>query len=51
VPSATFGNHTRETLRTNVRHRLGDEVALEIRVVDSIPRTGNGKFKGVVCNI
>ena len=51
VPSATFGNHTRETLRTNVRHRLGNEVALEIRLVDSIPRTGNGKFKGVVCNI
>jgi phenylacetate-CoA ligase len=51
VPTATFGNHTRETLRANVRHRLGDEVALEIRLVDSIPRNGNGKFKGVVCNI
>jgi len=24
---------------------------LEIRLVDSIPRSANGKFKGVVCDI
>lgn len=51
VPSAGFGDHTREALRANVRHRLGDEIALEIRLVDSIPRSANGKFKGVVCDI
>ena len=51
VPSATFGDRTRETLRSNVRHRLGDEIDLEIRVVDAIPRTGNGKFRGVVCDV
>jgi hypothetical protein len=38
-------------LRTNVRHRLGDEIDLEIRLVDAIPRTGNGKFRGVVCDV
>lgn len=51
VPSATFSEDTRKTLHKNVRHRLGDEIALEIRLVDSIPRTANGKFRGVVSDI
>jgi phenylacetate-CoA ligase len=51
VPSATFNDRTRETLKSNALYRLGDGIALEIRLVDAIPRTGNGKFKGVVCNV
>jgi phenylacetate-CoA ligase len=51
VPSATFSDRTRETLQNNTRYRLGDGIALEIQLVDSIPRTRNGKFKGVVCNV
>jgi phenylacetate-CoA ligase len=51
VPSETFSEETLRTLRANARHRLGDEVSLEIRLVDSIPRTANGKFKGVACNV
>jgi phenylacetate-CoA ligase len=51
VPSATFSDDTRKTLQKNARHRLGDEIALEIRLVDSIPRTANGKFRGVVSDI
>jgi phenylacetate-CoA ligase len=51
VASATFSERTRDTLESNARHRLGDGIALEVRVVDSIPRTRNGKFKGVVCNV
>jgi phenylacetate-CoA ligase len=51
VPSATFNDRTRETLQNNARYRLGDGIALEIRLVDAIRRTRNGKFKGVVCNV
>ena len=51
VPSATFNDRTRETLQNNARYRLGDAIALEIQLADSIPRTKNGKFKGVVCNV
>src|SRR5712691_5630403 len=51
VPSSTFNDRTRETLQSNARYRLGGGIALEIRLVDSIPRTRNGKFKGVVCNV
>ena len=51
VPCATFNDRTRQALQNNARQRLGGEVAVEIRLVDAIPRTGNGKFKGVVCNV
>ena len=51
VPAPTFNHRTRETLQANARHRLGEGIALEIRLVDAIPRTGNGKLKGVVCNV
>jgi hypothetical protein len=38
-------------LSRNFRQRLGEGPALEIRLVDAIPRTRNGKFKGVVSNV
>lgn len=51
VPSATFNDRTREALQNNASQRLGSEVTVEIRLVDTIPRSANGKFKGVVCNV
>ena len=46
-----YGEDTRRTLIGNLRERLGEAVALEIRPVDAIPRGANGKFRGVVCNL
>ncbi len=51
VPSPGYGNRTRSVLLSNARCRLGNKVTLEIKLVDAIPRTGNGKFKSVVCNV
>ena len=51
VPCAGFGERTKEKLLGKLRFRLGEDVALEIRLVDAIPRSANGKFKGVVCNV
>jgi len=51
VPSPTFNDRNRDTLESNTRERLGDDIAFEIRFVNAIPRTKNGKFKGVVCNV
>jgi phenylacetate-CoA ligase len=51
VPAPTYTDRTREVLRGNARHRLGDGIELDIRLVDAIPRTRNGKLKGVVCNV
>jgi phenylacetate-CoA ligase len=49
VPGPDFGAPARRALLGNLRERLGDGVALELRCVDAIPRGANGKFRGVVC--
>ncbi|MGH8737392.1 MAG: phenylacetate--CoA ligase family protein [Burkholderiales bacterium] len=51
VPGAGYSERVRQALLRNARERLGDRTALEIHLVERIPRTANGKFKGVVCNI
>jgi phenylacetate-CoA ligase len=51
VPCDGYGARTEEQLLAKLRFRLGEDVALEIRLVDAIPRPANGKFKGVACNI
>jgi len=51
VPAATFSEREKEGLRRNTRERLGKAVSIEIRMVDAIPRTANGKLRGVVCNV
>lgn len=51
VAAPTYTDRTRDVLKSNARHRLGNGIELDIRLVDAIPRTRNGKFKGVVCNV
>ncbi|WP_324876585.1 phenylacetate--CoA ligase family protein [Methylocaldum sp.] len=51
VPSSKFNQHTRNRVLANARERLGEEITLELAVVDSIPRTKSGKFRGVICNV
>jgi phenylacetate-CoA ligase len=51
VPCAGYSAATEERLVGKLRFRLGEDVALEVRRVNSIPRGTNGKFKAVVCNL
>ena len=51
VPAATFNDRMRDRLLGNARERLGDDIRIEVRLVDAVPRTRNGKLKGVVCNV
>ena len=51
VPFHDFSNESHQALIKNARQRLGPEVDVEIEVVSIIPRTSNGKFRSVVCNI
>jgi phenylacetate-CoA ligase len=51
VPDTTFNDRLRDQLLDNTRERLGPEVAVEVRLVDAVPRTRNGKLKGVVCEV
>jgi phenylacetate-CoA ligase len=37
--------------KDKLRERLGEQVAAEVRFVDALPRTPNGKVRGVVCEL
>lgn len=52
VPSPAFDPRTTlQILERNARYRVGEVVSLDIRLVDAIPRTGNGKLKLVVSSL
>jgi phenylacetate-CoA ligase len=51
VPAAGYGGCTVDQLVGNARERLGEQMAIEVRPVESISRSRNGKLKGVVCNV
>ena len=47
-PNGVFPKEAEELLRANFHKRLGAALELEIRVVESIPLSKNGKFRTVV---
>jgi phenylacetate-CoA ligase len=49
VPGPGFTFDTARQLQENAAERIGDSMRIEIEKVESLPRTANGKVKGVVC--
>ncbi len=47
VPRANYTDLSQRRLLREIRSRLGDEIAIHIRSVTSIPREPNGKFRAV----
>lgn len=47
VPRASFGTRAEQGLLKEIRSRLGDEIRIDLRRVDEIPRESNGKFRAV----
>ena len=47
VPKASFDERAEAGLIKEIRLRLGDEIRVELKRVDEIPREGNGKFRAV----
>ena len=50
VPGDGFSDQDVKKMHENMRSHAGD-VATEVVSVDEIPRTANGKFKAVICNL
>lgn len=50
VPDLDFTRQTADVLSERIRERLGD-VKLTFEEVSEIPRTSNGKFRAVICNL
>ena len=51
VPFDGFSKSEESRLLSNARCRLGQNIAIKVERVASIPRTRTGKFRGVVCNL
>jgi phenylacetate-CoA ligase len=51
VPDEEYGEHTKEALRTEFRKRLGTEVKIDFRQVESIPRSESGKYRAVISEV
>ena len=51
VPWSTYTPESERKLLREVRSRLGDELAVSIRIVEAIPRESNGKFRAVKSRI
>lgn len=50
VPDVDYSNENSEAMVESLKQRIGD-CQVNIRVVDSIPRTNTGKFKAVISNL
>lgn len=48
VPYSTWRDDSERGLRKAIRARLGDEIEIAIRLVSTIPREANGKFRAVL---
>lgn len=51
VPIRPLDRIARHDLVSRARSLVGPDMNVEIEVVDDIPRTRNGKFRAVVCNL
>jgi len=51
VPRAGYDDRAEESVRSEIRSRLGDEIRIDMKRVDMIPREANGKFRAVRSSI
>jgi phenylacetate-CoA ligase len=51
VPSAEFSPEQEAALVASLRERLGDGMAIEVRLVPEIPRERSGKFRWVISHV
>lgn len=47
VPHGNWDDASERSLRKEIRARLGDAIEIEMRIVETIPREPNGKFRAV----
>jgi phenylacetate-CoA ligase len=51
VPRAEYGERDAETLLRGLRERLGSSMRIELRLVEAIPRSANGKYRWVISKV
>jgi len=51
VAGSDFNNTSIQLIEKNVADRLGEKMNIKFNLLDNIPRTQNGKFRAVICNL
>ncbi len=51
IPRPGFGPRDQDSVERELRSRLGSEIRIDYELVDSIPRTANGKFRAVISDV
>jgi phenylacetate-CoA ligase len=50
VPTKNFSPDTQNSIAVRLKKRMGD-IHIEFEQLEAVPRTNNGKFRAVICNI
>ena len=51
VPEPAYSDSDAEALLREAQLRLGNDITIEIQIVDTIPRTSRGKFRSVISKV
>jgi len=51
VPAPDFDAEAERSIAQRLRERMGDSIVIAFEAVEQIPRTANGKFRAVICNL
>ena len=51
VPNGVFAEENSLQLKAQAAALIGPDVTVNIKLVESLPRTKNGKLRTVICNI
>lgn len=51
VPAPGFTEGVKQIIRSRLQERMGSSIQASLEEVERIPRTANGKFRAVICNL
>jgi len=51
VPASDFTDAAKQSIERRLRERMGNTIECTFEEVERIPRTANGKFRAVICNL
>lgn len=51
VPAPDFNEAAQQSIMYRLHERMGNSIEITFEAVEQIPRTANGKFRAVICNL
>lgn len=51
VPGDSYNDHQANLVTKKLKNRVGEDISIEIELLDEIPKTSSGKFRAVISNV